>query len=216
MMKYVLQTLICWLLTLVLGILLGLLANYMEEAITAIVTWRSNLLRHYYSTQPGIGFVYYALFNLALMLLACIPTLFFAPEAAGSGIPEVKAYLNGVNVKLFMRMQTLIAKVWGTILAVASGLAIGPEGPLVHIGATLGSGLTRGPKKIDIHFMGRTWFSLDIKWDWLSAFHTDADRRDFISIGAGTGFAAAFGAPVGGVLFALEVFVFDVKEPLLL
>jgi H+/Cl- antiporter ClcA len=33
---------------------------------------------------------------------------------------------------------------------------------------------------------------------------TDRDRRDFICVGSGAGMAAALGAPVGGVLFALE------------
>lgn len=90
-----------------------------------------------------------------------------APEAIGSGIPEVKAYLNGVRVKKFSSWSCFFVKIIATILSVSSGLGIGkiyninsflgskpssndfnalllgPEGPLVHLGAILGAGLTK-------------------------------------------------------------------------
>ena len=63
------------------------------------------------------------------------------PDAAGSGIGAVKAYLNGIRSnQKFARLPLFVVKVVGTILSVSSGLAVGQEGPLIHIGAIVGSG----------------------------------------------------------------------------
>ena len=78
-----------------------------------------------------------------LALLASCLCIFFCPGAAASGIPEVKAYLNGVNIRGFMNAKAIVVKILGTTLSVASGLCVGPEGPLVHLGAAIGGGLTR-------------------------------------------------------------------------
>eukprot|EP01047_Picozoa_sp_COSAG01_P020021 COSAG01_NODE_1131_length_11572_cov_84.273337_9_plen_80_part_00 len=42
-------------------------------------------------------FLFFIFWNAVLALLACLPTVFIAPEAAGSGIPEVMGYLNGAQ-----------------------------------------------------------------------------------------------------------------------
>jgi chloride channel 6 len=48
--------------------------------------------------------------------------------SAGSGIPEIKCYLNGVKVARVVRVKTLLCKVFGVLFSVAAGLAVGKEG----------------------------------------------------------------------------------------
>lgn len=77
--------------------------------------------------------------------------------------------------------------------AVSAGLDLGKEGPLVHIGSCIASLLSQGGPD-----------NYRLKWRWLRYFNNDRDRRDIITCGAASGVCAAFRAPVGGVLFALE------------
>lgn len=58
-----------------------------------------------------MAFSIFAASNLGLTLLASLITAFIAPEAAGSGIPEVKAYLNGVDAPAIFSLRTLLIKV---------------------------------------------------------------------------------------------------------
>ncbi|KAF2316440.1 hypothetical protein GH714_041781 [Hevea brasiliensis] len=113
--------------------------------------------------------------------------------AAGPGIPEIKAYLNGIDTPNMFGATTLIVKIFGSIGAVAAGLDLGKEGPLVHIGSCIASLLGQGGPD-----------NYRLKWRWLRYFNNDRDRRDIITCGASSGVCAAFRAPVGGVLFALE------------
>nr|DAD45015.1 TPA_asm: hypothetical protein HUJ06_003245 [Nelumbo nucifera] len=81
----------------------------------------------------------------------------------------------------------------GSIIAVSSSLNIGKAGPLVHTGACIASLLGQGGSK-----------KYGITWRWIRFFKNDRDRRDLVTCGSAAGIAAAFRAPVGGVLFALE------------
>ena len=60
-----------------------------------------------------------------------------------------------------------------------SGLAVGVLGPLVHVGAIVGSGLTRGRKA---RWAGGALGGGRLRF--FEQFHNDADRRDYISMGA--------------------------------
>ncbi len=101
-----------------------------------------------------------------------------APSAAGSGMSEVKAVL--AQVPMPLNLQIALVKLVSATLVLASGMPLGREGPTVQIGAALANQLSR-------------WFP------------TSPDhRRQLIAAGAGAGLAAAFDAPIAGVLFVVE------------
>uniref|UniRef100_A0A665UM87 Chloride channel protein n=1 Tax=Echeneis naucrates TaxID=173247 RepID=A0A665UM87_ECHNA len=131
-------------------------------------------------------------FNMTFVFIASVFVL-IEPVAAGSGIPEIKSYLNGVKVPGIVRLRTFMCKAAGVLFSVAGGLFVGKEGPMIHSGAIVGAGL---PQFQSITFKR-------IKFDF-PYFRSDRDKRDFVSAGAAAGVAAAFGAPIGGTLFSLE------------
>ena len=274
------------------GLLVGCLAVTIVASTEQIVSWRMNSLQTMAlattaakdSTTTTI-FVFFAGLNMVLATMACWLCLVVAPGrpgggAAGSGIPPIMAYLNGVRVHFdsndtdhFASFRLLLVKMVGTVLSVSSFLAIGMEGPLIHIGAIVGCGVTKifsvvlsqskwlketitsiGPDNTTNH--NTSYHPTEVRsrmtpalpdessstsprptllagtcletqsgclynpimhavksfaqgfWSWttldLSHFATDYERRDLVSIGASVGFAASFGAPIGGLLFILD------------
>jgi len=183
----------------------GLAAYVIEGCIGLLVALRRDLMDviEWPATPANLAKAWFMFtsWNLVLVALVSYGVCQYAPAAAGSGIPEIKGYLNGVNIPGILRPRTIAAKLAGTIGIVSSGLTVGPEGPLVHIGAIIGSILTMGSTPIHIPGMEQPF---RFHCDWLKTFNTDIHRRDFIAIGAASGFAAAFGAPIGGMLFSLE------------
>ena len=89
------------------------------------------------------SFLLYSIINCLLVLASVLVTLYLGPAAAGSGISEVKAFLNGVDVPAIFHLRTLIAKLVGAVGSVAGGLAIGKEGPFVHAGAAIAAILSQ-------------------------------------------------------------------------
>ncbi|RWR84374.1 putative chloride channel-like protein CLC-g [Cinnamomum micranthum f. kanehirae] len=181
---------LCFLVGLFAG-LVGFFNNLTVENIAGIkfVATSNMMLVNKYGQAFGI----FAVSNFVLTLFSSVITAFVAPAAAGSGIPEVKAYLNGVDAPGIFSPQTLLVKIVGSIFAVSSSLVVGKAGPLIHTGACIAAILGQG---------GSKRYRLTCRW--LRYFKNDRDKRDLVTCGSAAGIAAAFRAPVGGVLFAFE------------
>ncbi|XP_058073698.1 chloride channel protein CLC-d isoform X2 [Magnolia sinica] len=182
-----------WFFSLLTGIGTGLAAVFINLAVENFAGWKFAATFKIIQSSYIAGFIVYILINLALVLSSVLIVTQFAPAAAGSGIPEIKGYLNGIDTPGILLFRTLIGKIFGSIGSVGGGLALGKEGPLVHTGACIASLLGQG---------GSTKYHLSSRW--LQVFKSDRDRRDLVTCGCAAGVAAAFRAPVGGVLFALE------------
>lgn len=139
----------------------------------------------------------YLTFLFYQTVFAIIASLFvwWEPVASGSGIPEVKCFLNGIDLPRIVRIKTLFAKVVGVTFSVAAGLPVGKEGPMVHSGAVVAASISQGKTKC---------WGVDTSFSKFSDFRNDREKRDFVACGAAAGVCSAFGAPIGGVLFSLE------------
>ncbi|MCP4245478.1 MAG: chloride channel protein [bacterium] len=107
----------------------------------------------------------------------------FAKEAKGHGVPEVMdaIYRKGGVI----RPRVAVAKAVSSALTIGSGGSAGTEGPIIQIGAALGSTVGQLLK------VGRRQMGV------------------LVACGVAGGIAAIFNAPIAGVLFALEIFLKD-------
>ena len=100
------------------------------------------------------------------------------PHVGGSGIPEVKLQMEG---KLHLQWWPILwRKLIGGIMVIGTGLFLGPEGPSLQLGSTIGQGVAQGFKQ------------------------NKTNTRVLLATGAASGLSAAFGAPLSGALFVLE------------
>lgn len=70
-------------------------------------------------------FLLYVLSNVVPVFFGSYLVTFVEPVAAGSGIPAIKCYLNGVKIPKVVRLKTLVVKALGVITSVVGGLAGG-------------------------------------------------------------------------------------------
>ncbi len=162
-----------------IGLTCGLAAALLKLAVGWLRLWRVELALKY---PPWL---FLPLLGLVGGVLAGWLVNRFAPETAGSGVPQVKAALSGVFIPLNGR--TALVKLLSNAIALGSGLTLGRQGPTVYIGAALAAQLSQ----------------------WIP---TSPDyRRQMIAAGAAAGLASGFNAPISGVMFAVEELLHDVS-----
>lgn len=127
----------------------------------------------------GLGAILLWFLGLTLMGIILSRIVAKVPMSAGSGIPQVKGILLGqlkVNHPLFL----IVGKFTGAMLGIGAGLSLGREGPSIQLGAALSQVISRRLGRLKI------------------------EEKYLITCGASAGLAAAFNAPLAGVIFALE------------
>jgi len=168
------------LLTLIIGAVVGLV-------VVAFILLTENLGSRLYPVGGA------AWLRLLIPVVGSLVAGFFLaryfPNARGSGIPQAKTALflrDG-----FISFRTVVGKFSLCSLTLASGIALGREGPSVHVSAGIASVLGRrlglSPRSV----------------------------RALIPIGSAAALAAAFNTPIAAVLFTLEEVMGDMHAPVL-
>ena len=159
------------------GVLTGLVGAAFHFLLDAAESGRA-LLRAALEHQAFPGWLAMTVLGAVLVATAVRLVVRWAPEAAGSGIQEVEGVL--ANARIMRWRRLLPVKFGAGVLGIGSGLVLGREGPTVHMGGALGAALA-------------------------DRFRLPADAsRTLLAAGAGAGLAAAFNAPIAGIIFVTE------------
>lgn len=186
-----------WATAFAVGLVMGIVAFLINYAIMGLNRAKYQTTADKIASDGGFGkpFGIFVGMSAGFLIVAAFLVCFVEPLAGGSGIPELKIYLNGVHLKSLLSVKTFFAKVLGVLFSISGGLIAGKEGPFIHAGGIVGGGFgtwssntlkSKIPSKFDIFMRNYTY------------------KRDFVGIGTAVGVATAFSAPIGGMLFTVE------------
>ncbi|XP_052072147.1 chloride channel protein 2-like isoform X2 [Mytilus californianus] len=174
-----------WVFLALLGVLMALLSFAMDYIIEKCQSAKMWLYTELAFSLPLQYFAWIS-YTILFILFATGFTHLVSPQAVGSGIPEMKTILRGVVLKEFLTFKTLIAKVVGLCASLGSTLTLGKEGPFVHIASIVATLLGKLSS-----FKG--------------VYQNESRRTEMLAAACAVGVAGTFAAPIGGVLFSIEV-----------
>ncbi|XP_061380287.1 chloride channel protein 2 isoform X3 [Danaus plexippus] len=139
------------------------------------------------ATSTFSQYVAWVSLPVCLILFAAGFVHIVAAQSIGSGIPEMKTILRGVHLKEYLTFRAMVSKVIGLTATLGSGLPLGKEGPSVHIASMVATLLS----KLVTTFQG--------------IYSNESRTSEMLAAACAVGVASCFAAPVGGVLFSIEV-----------
>ncbi|XP_037381107.1 chloride channel protein 2 isoform X2 [Talpa occidentalis] len=175
-----------WIFLVLLGLLMALVSWAMDYAIAACLQaqqWMSRGL----NTSLLLQYLAWVTYPVVLITFSAGFTQILAPQAVGSGIPEMKTILRGVVLKEYLTLKTFVAKVIGLTCALGSGMPLGKEGPFVHIASMCAALLSK-------------FLSL-----FGGIYENESRNTEMLAAACAVGVGCCFAAPIGGVLFSIEV-----------
>jgi CIC family chloride channel protein len=177
-----------------IAIFVGIVTGFGAIAFRGLIGFIHNLLflgrfSFFYDantyTPPSPWGVFVILVPVVGALVVTLLVTKFAPEARGHGVPEVMDAIYYAEGRI--RPVVAAVKSLASAVAIGSGSAVGREGPIIQIGASLGSTIGQIIP--------------------LTAWQ----RITLVAAGAGAGIAATFNTPIGGVMFAIELMMPEVS-----
>ncbi|MGY0393944.1 ClC family H(+)/Cl(-) exchange transporter [Fusobacterium sp. SYSU M8D902] len=166
-----------YLLCVVVGALTGFTVSLYRLALNLFNHFRTEVIGNSLEGKPYFVFVIWLFFVLIGLFVDYISRKY--PKISGSGIPQVKGILLR-QLDYCKWLQELIAKFIAGLMSIGAGLSLGREGPSVQLGSYIGFGMTK-------------------------IFDRDTiEKKYLVTSGASAGLSGAFGAPLSGVIFALE------------
>ncbi|XP_037695147.1 chloride channel protein 2 isoform X2 [Choloepus didactylus] len=175
-----------WIFLVLLGLLMALVSWAMDYAIAACLQaqqWMSRGL----DANILLQYLAWVTYPIVLITFSAGFTQILAPQAVGSGIPEMKTILRGVVLKEYLTLKTFVAKVIGLTCALGSGMPLGKEGPFVHIASMCAALLSK-------------FLSL-----FGGIYENESRNTEMLAAACAVGVGCCFAAPIGGVLFSIEV-----------
>ncbi|OXB81821.1 UNVERIFIED_CONTAM: hypothetical protein H355_015018 [Colinus virginianus] len=123
-----------WVMCAMTGILTGLVACFIDIVVENLAGLKYRVVKDSSNKftekgGPSFSLLLWATPNGSVVMVGSVIVAFIEPVAAGSGVPQIKCYLNGVKIPHVVRLKTLVMKVCGVILSVVGSLAVGKEGP---------------------------------------------------------------------------------------